>query len=340
MKTGRGIWGGLALVLCALGVMVAAAPAAASVPIHVQQTDADCRCVDANGDAIADCTCLRTPRFERMLPPIPPMAPMAMRPRLGISVSTEQGSELDARGARVTNVLEDGPAWNAGLREGDVITSIDGQSLFTSLQGDAEDDFDLDASIPVQRLLAIARELEPGQEVDVEFLREDERRSVTVEAEDLSDRSFAAGVPFDMSRLREQMRGFENLRDLDRVREFQQFEWQPGEPGAFDFEIFDAGPGTMFFGSSSGRYGLQLVPLNEGLGQYFGVAEGVLVVGVTEDSALGLEAGDVILSIGGRETTTPDRVMRVFGSYTGDEDIPLRVRRNGREIEVMGRLER
>lgn len=334
MNMGRGSWGRMGLLVGALAWMVAAAPASASGPAHGQQTQDDCRCVDANGDAIADCTCLRTPRFEMSMPGM--FAPA--RPRLGISVSTDQGSELDAQGARVTNVLEDGPAWNAGLREGDVITTLDGHSLFESLPGEAEDDFDLDQSVPVQRLLAIARELEPGQEVDVTFLRDGARRTVTVSAEDLSGRAFGMVVPgFDAERLRDQMRGLESLRDVPALR---QFQWRSAEPRSFDYEIFGA-PGTsaLFGATGPGQYGLQMVPINESLGQYFGTSEGVLVVDVSEDSPLGLRAGDVILSVGGRAVTTPDRVLRVFGSYDTDEQVPLRIRRNGREIEVMGRLE-
>jgi len=329
-----GISGRVGLLVGALAWAVAAAPTTASIPAHVQQTQDDCRCVDANGDAIADCTCLRTPRFEMLMPGM--LAPS--RPRLGISVSTDQGSEVDAQGARVTNVLEEGPAWNAGIREGDVITTIDGQSLFQTLPGDVEDDFDLDESVPVQRLLAIARELEPGQEVEVAFLRDGQRRTVTVSAEDLSDRSFGIAVPgFDAERFRDQMRGLESLRDLPRVREF---EWRSDEPGAFNYEIF-RNPGAMMLlgGGGLGQYGLQLVPLNESLGQYFGTTEGVLVVDADADSPLGLQAGDVILSIGGRAVTAPDRVTRILGGYDADEDIAMRVRRNGREIEVMGRLE-
>ena len=337
MKTGRdsrGSWHMMGLLVGALAWMMAAAPTSASVPLHVQQTQDDCRCVDANGDAIADCTCLRTPRFEMLMPGM--LTPA--RPRLGISVSTDQGSELDAQGARVTNVLEDGPAWNAGIREGDLITTIDGQSLFEALPGDVEDDFDLDQSVPVQRLLAIARELEPGQEVEVAFLRDGTRRTVTVSAEDLSGRSFGMVVPgFDAERFREQMRGLDNVREWPQVREFQ---WRSAEPGAFEYEIFGEPGATAFFGGARlGRYGLQLVTLNESLGQYFGTTEGVLVVDVDDSSTLGLEAGDVILSVGGRAVTTPDRVLRVLGGYDPDEEIPMRVRRSGREIEVMGRLQ-
>jgi hypothetical protein len=318
--------------LAALGSPAWASAAPIAAP---QQSDVECRCVDRDGNAIADCTCLRTPRFENMMPLIG-----FSRPRLGISVSTDQGDELDAQGARVTNVLEDGPAWDAGIREGDVITRIDGQSLFEPLPGDAEDDFDLDESVPVQRLLATARELEPGQEVEVTYLRDGVQRTTTVSAEELSGRSFNLLVPeLDAERMRQEMRRLE--RDLDGLRGFQ---WRSREPGEFDVRIFDGTPGATFFGTPGAtlglaRYGLELVQLNQGLGQYFGTTEGVLVVDAAEDSTLGIEAGDVILSIGGRAATTPAQVVRILGSYDDDEDISIRVRRDGREVEVLGRVE-
>ena len=62
------------------------------------------------------------------------------------------------------------------------------------------------------------------------------------------------------------------------------------------------------------------------------------MVDVAGDSALGLEAGDVILRVGERVATTPERALRILGSYGEDEDIPLHIRRDGREISVMGRL--
>ena len=178
MKTGWSSATGRILALSAFAVAVAASPVAA------QQSSTDCRCVDRDGDQIERCTCFRMPRVEGLLRGL---SFADTRPRLGISVSTSQGAELDAQGARVTQVLEDGPADDAGIREDDVITRIDGQSLFDPLPGDAEDDFDLDESIPVQRLLAIARQLEPGQEAEIEYLRDGEARSTSVEAEDLSE---------------------------------------------------------------------------------------------------------------------------------------------------------
>jgi C-terminal processing protease CtpA/Prc len=308
----------MALALSALAL------AAAAAPVDAQQTNDDCRCVDANGNAIADCTCFRTPSFDRM-------AFTAVgfgRPRLGVSVSADQGDELDAQGAQVTRVLEDGPAWTAGIREGDIITAIDGQSLFETLPGNREDDFDLDRSIPVQRLLAIARELEPGQEVEVTYLRNGEERSANLTAADLANT-----VPgFDAERFRTQ------LRDLSQV--VPRMRWQGAAPGDPDVRFFDRPSGALFFdGARFGRYGLELVDMNAGLGQYFGTEQGVLVVDVADDSTLGLEPGDVILRIGDRDAQTSERVLRILSSYGPGEEIPIEIRRDGRQISVLGRVE-
>ncbi|MGE0159235.1 MAG: PDZ domain-containing protein [Gemmatimonadales bacterium] len=326
MTTGWVRWAAtsLALGMVALGT----APASASA----QRTPEDCRCVDADGDAITDCTCVRTPSFgtPSFTPRLEAMAPFAFavpRPRLGINVSSDQTGALDAQGAHVETVLEDGPAWEAGIRAGDVITEIDGQSLFEPLPGDREDDFDLDRSIPVQRLLAIARELEPGDEVDVTFLRDGEERTVTLTAEDLGDRGFGIAPGFDADRLRDQLRSLN--QDLPR------FQWQGG-----DTPMVRGTPGAFYFDDRFERarpHGLELVELNPGLGRYFGSDEGALVVSVAEGSTLGLQAGDVILRIGERDATTPDRVRRILDSYAADEQIAIHIRRDGREMSIMGR---
>lgn len=311
MKTGWWKSGGQLLGFGVLVAVVAAQPASA------QQGDQDCRCVDRDGNAIENCACLRMPRIEAMLGRV-------ARPRLGISVSRSQGAELDARGAQVNRVLEDGPADDAGIQENDVITRIDGHSLFEPLPGNQEEDFDLDESIPVQRLLAVARDLEPGQDVEIEYLRDGERHTTTVRAEDLAaSRGFGLAAPgWDPDRFREQMRNLnEGLRDLP---------FHPG--GGRDPTLI--GPPRM------DRFGLEMVELNSALGEYFGTTRGVLVTDVDEDSRLGLRPGDVILRVGDEEVSTPDRVRALLGSYHGEEDVPLRIRRNGREIDVMGRVGR
>lgn len=324
MKTGW--FKGVAWILAAGALAAGASPGAGTA----QQSDRDCLCVDADGNEIENCTCFRMPDVEAFVAPF-----VGARPRLGISVRTSQDSELDALGAEVTRVMEDGPADEAGIRENDVITSIDGHSLFEPLAGDIEDDFDLDESIPVQRLLAIARDLEPGQEVEVEYLRDGERRAATVEAEDLSTRTFSfVGPGFDEERLREQV---ERIRVYaDDIRD-QAWDYRFDPPNG---AVFRGGDGPLILGGWDFRgHGLELVALTPTLGEYFGVTEGVLVTDVDDDSTLGLRPGDVILRVGDRDVTTPARVQRILGSYADDEEIVFRVQRQGSAIDVMGRLD-
>ena len=315
------------------------------------QARGDCHCVDRDGNEIENCTCFRTPRFEGLLSTY---AFSGSRPRLGISVDIRQSTRRDVAGALVTDVLDDGPADDAGIEQGDVITSIDGKSLFEPLPGDVEDDFDIDQSIPVQRLLAVAAELEAGQEVEVEYLRDDEPRTAVLEAEDLSNswgRNFTVLAPgWDAERFRGQLRSLtegaramefrsEALEGLtERLRDQEwRFSFEPRERG--EVRIFGGGdvPGLVSGRFNSGRDGLELVELNPSLGSYFGAEEGVLVAGVDEDSTLGLEAGDVVLRVGDRPVATPARMRRILQSYAEDEDVTFQIRRDGEEISVTGR---
>jgi S1-C subfamily serine protease len=199
------------------------------------------------------------------------------------------------------------------MREGDVITSVDGRARSASLGAEAERDFDLDRSMPVQRLLAIARELEPGQAVEIVYTREGARHTATVEAEDLADSwggRFSMVMPrWDEGHFRDQLRAFSTFGDGARVH----------------------GMGGL-------GLGVGLVEVNPELGAYFGTDRGVLVTEVERGSGLGLRPGDVVMRIGDRPVTTAEGFRRIIGSYGAEEDIELHVRRGGEETTVTGRL--
>ena len=326
----------------AITLLVSAPMLVSPEGLEAQQSRESCRCVDVDGNEIENCMCFRAPRIDGILGAIG----FDSRPRLGISVEVTQGARYDAQGALVSDVMDGGPADDAGIRDGDVIVGIDGQDLTESMGADEERDFDLDESIPVQRLLAMVEQMEPGQRVEIEFERDGRRQTTVVEAEDLSDRWGAEPMlAFDSERLRDQIRSLtEGARDF-RLRE----DWRDRDgdvrlrfDGPGQYRFFGPGDAPMvmggrgFFQDGLEQDGLELVELNSGLGAYFGADEGVLVASADPDSSFGLEAGDVVLAVGDRAVTTPERFRRIVSSYGDEEAIDFRVLRNGTEQTVTG----
>ena len=115
------------------------------------------------------------------------------RTRLGLYLDQGQSRRFDRDGALITGVMRDSPAEDAGLQSGDVITVFQRQVLTGPLpDSDVERDLDLDQSLPAQRLLALARDLEPGQTVEIRYLRDGASNTVSVEAEEFEFPSVSA----------------------------------------------------------------------------------------------------------------------------------------------------
>jgi S1-C subfamily serine protease len=80
---------------------------------------------------------------------------------------------------------------------------------------------------------------------------------------------------------------------------------------------------------------LELAPMNDKLGSYFGTDRGVLVISAPEeDEALSLEAGDVILSVDGRSVATPGELIRVLRTYDKDRRFTMQVMRQKRQQTI------
>lgn len=222
----------------------------------------------------------------------------AGRGRIGVMVNSRADKARDKIGAEVESVVPDGPADKAGLEAGDIITKFNG----TALAGVKADDED--ASGPGMKLVELARKLDPGDKVEIEYRRGAENRKATLEAEDMGN-TFSFRMP-DMERLQ---RGMNEFRFM---------------PTPLNFEFF-----------GTGRWGgLELVSLNPDLGEYFAAKEGLLVVSVAEGSELSLKPGDVILSIAGRTPKTPSHAMRILGSYEQGETVELAIMRKQRRQTI------
>ena len=219
------------------------------------------------------------------------------RGRIGIIVDTRANATGDKVGARVEGITPGGPAEKAGLKAGDVITRFN-----TTALGGVESEED-DDSGPGMKLISLARRLEPGDTVSIEYRRGTDSRKATLVAEDIGDDT-RVEMP-DMGH----MEGMFPKMDMPEGRTF-----------------------TFAFGSPWG--GIEMVSLNPDLGDYFGTREGVLVVRAPEDSSLTLKGGDVIVSIGGRKPSSPEQAMRILRSYDTGETVTLDVLRKKGHVNV------
>ena len=263
----------------------------------------------------------------------------ASRTRLGLYLNARQSRRYDDQGALIDDVMHRSPAEEAGLRDGDIITAFDGHELTSPLpDAELEEALDPDESLPAQRVLALAREVEAGQVVEIRYVRNGSVGVVRVEAEEYDlprIRSFGPsgnlawsfGLDADvwddkMWEDRGELMG-ERMRELGERLE----NVRTGTPQVFDFRYGWAATG-----------GVELVELNPELGAYFGVESGVLVTDVDEESTLGLISGDVILSVGDRAVETVGRARRLIRSYESDEPIRMTVIRGGDELVTEGRI--
>jgi membrane-associated protease RseP (regulator of RpoE activity) len=243
------------------------------------------------------------------------------RARLGIKVNL-QARESDSLGAYVDAVTPGGPAAKAGIRSGDVITKVDGKSV---LAGGAAEQRGERESLPGLRLIELAARLEPGDTVALEYRRGRDRNTASVVTEEEPDLVVRGGPD---------------------GRNFAMRFFRPGGPGevrlpAGDFiERFDAPMAYREFFSGSPLARLELAPMNEELGEYFGTDEGVLVISSPADAGLGLKGGDVVLSVDGRKPAGPSHLLRILRSYERGETFKLEVQRARKRETVTARLGR
>ena len=292
---------------------------ALTAPEPAVAQSSDCRCVDPTGKEVLNCFCLPTPAvpsrsWDLILAEVD-------RPRLGVTLAD------DPAGAMVTGLTEDSPAARAGLEEGDIITAIDGRSLLSALDEKPlflEDPFNLN---PVERLVALARDWEAGEPVVVTYLRDGEERRVTAEPEVMA----TEGLEEHLERTRAPY-GMEPILNLyGREPVVRDNSSTPMR----ELPMIGDGSWVRYMGGSD--FGIELTEMHDGLASYFGTDEGMLVL-EADNEELGLRDGDVILRIGDREATSSSRVRRILRSYGDDEEVRMTIMREGREIEVIGRI--
>lgn len=209
--------------------------------------------------------------------------------RLGVMLGGPEGG-ADSAGARVRAVMPDSPADAAGLRRGDVITRYNG----TALDG-------------AGKLVELARSLQPGDTVRLEYRRDGATRNATLVADRMERRIEMA------------FRGMPGGPHGDGMG--------PGMGMGRGMDMHMPGMDMHMMMFRHHAAGLQLVEVGKDLGEYFGTSEGFLVVKPPADSASPLKAGDVLLAIDGRKPQSVEHAFEILHSYAPGEKAKLEVMR-------------
>jgi hypothetical protein len=229
------------------------------------------------------------------------------RPQMGVILETDR-RRGETVGAVIRAVTPGGPADEAGIEAGDVIVEANGTELASSGRRD---------DTPSEKLVGVIQELEEGETLSVKYRRGDETHTAEMEVRHLEPLSYAYSFRSDPA---------ENLMIVEppnvdvRVRE-------PRVALEFAAPVFGA---MLPFGWLS----MEMVTLDEELGEYFGTSEGLLVIRPPKDDSIDLRSGDVILGIDGRTPTSPSHALRIMRSYESGESMTLQVMRNKRNVEV------
>ncbi len=162
---------------------------------------------------------------------------------------------------------------------------------------------------PARQVIELLRGVRPGNTVDLRVLRHGTTRTLSVLAGPVRDGVFLS----------------------------RDFPIAPPTPPLPPIEALAAlgGAAEIIRGPVAD---MELARLTPALGRYFGTAKGVLVVRAPPHGALGLQDGDVILSIGGRMPVDSAHVIRILASYDPGEKITLEVLRLHRRIAVASTL--
>lgn len=209
-------------------------------------------------------------------------------PRLGILLETDPAPATDAKGLLITGVSPGGPAQEAGLKAGDIMTSYNGKPLARAEDG----------SIPYVVLKRYMKGIKEGDKVSVEYLREDKPHKAVIKVRSLGPKDWSFVPKMHMEKFGPAVSS--GLKQLAITIEDGLDGWND----------------------------VQMVELNPDLGRYFGKQKGVLVVSVPDDSTLGLKAGDIILKIGARGVDNPSQAARILRSYEPGEELAFTLFRN------------
>ena len=276
-----------------LAIMATAALGVAALPAHAQASD------EAALEKRLEDAQQRLEAAAREVAELSAEAggPQAMRefefhlpsPRRAMLGVNLGGTEANGSGVKVNGVSPGGAAAEAGVQAGDVIVAIDAKPVATG-----------------RDLVTAMKDVEPGQKVTLDLRRDAKPVKVTVVARPM-DQVFFAGPAMTAV-------GVPGVPPL------------PPMPPMPPMAGIAFGHGHQWL--LEGWSGAEFVKVTPALGRYFGTDKGVLVAHAPSDATLGLQDGDVIVAIGGREPQSGAHAMRILRSYQPGESVEIRVLRD------------
>jgi S1-C subfamily serine protease len=231
----------------------------------------------------------------------------------------------DDKGVRVSGVTPDGPAARAGLRDGDILTAIDGKAIGKS--GDARSEL---------------ANLKDGQEVTIAYARGDQKGTVKIAAQRreawnwpmlMNDDPEHPFLPKDFNeRIRADVERAQ--RDAERVYERDHERTEQQVERATHDAMKHVPSERMISRMAMPWWGLSLAPLNADLGRYFGTDKGVLVIAADNDSLPGIRAGDVITNVAGETVNRPEDALRALRDQDSGKDVAIKLLRDHKTLAL------
>lgn len=189
-------------------------------------------------------------------------------------------------GAVINNVLDNSSAKKAGLKKGDIITKVNDKEI------NSPDD-----------LRNAIGEFKAGDEVNINYLRDDKKKSVTLE----------------LGKTPANVQSFGGLNgDL----------WNGLRNGNnFNFRMLPMPPGNFNFNSEHPRLGLKIQDTEDSIG-----AKIQSVVPASPAGKAGLKEGDIIIEINGEKVKDVDKVMSEIQNANNKSDYKIKVLRDKKEM--------
>ena len=197
----------------------------------------------------------------------------------------------EVRGVAVEKVMENSPAAQAGLQDGDVIVRFNGEEVTSA-----------------RTLTRLISEVAPDHQARVTLLRGGSEREITVTVGKRPEFRFEPGAFGKFEKITPPLGQFRvptpPVGELPRIQALPEGGiFTPGQEGH-----------TFFFGNSR-QIGASVSTLTKQLGDYFGVEEGkgLLINDVRADSPAakaGLRAGDIIVEVEGKPVKNMGEFVR------------------------------